>query len=152
MSRDALTFMWRHSNAAYYGYYSGFAPWTKVTIHQMFYHGSEALHTLPYITNWSRRMLASLTLNNHNLGKWQPCSFYWYYTGLHNRLLFVSHNLLFSVQCNSICARNRVSVNTVKPGQNGHHFPDDIFECIFLNQNVLISIKNFTDFCAQCSN
>ena len=24
---------------------------------------------------------------------------------------------------------------------NGRHFPDDIFKCIFLNKNVLISIK-----------
>ena len=27
------------------------------------------------------------------------------------------------------------------PGQNGRHFPDDIFKCIFLNENVWISIK-----------
>ena len=27
------------------------------------------------------------------------------------------------------------------PRQNGRHFPDDIFKCIFLNENVLISIK-----------
>ena len=26
-------------------------------------------------------------------------------------------------------------------GTNGRHFPDDIFKCIFLNGNVLISIK-----------
>ena len=24
---------------------------------------------------------------------------------------------------------------------NGRHFPDDLFKCIFLNENVLISIK-----------
>ena len=24
---------------------------------------------------------------------------------------------------------------------NGRHFPDDIFKCIFLNENVFISIK-----------
>ena len=24
---------------------------------------------------------------------------------------------------------------------NGRHFPDDIFKCIFLNENILISIK-----------
>ena len=32
-------------------------------------------------------------------------------------------------------------VNTLRPGQNGRHFPDDIFNCIFLNDNVYISIK-----------
>ena len=31
--------------------------------------------------------------------------------------------------------------NTLRPRQNGRHFPDDIFKCIFLNENVLISIK-----------
>ena len=31
--------------------------------------------------------------------------------------------------------------NTLRPRQNGHHFPDDIFKCIFLNQDVWISIK-----------
>ena len=27
-------------------------------------------------------------------------------------------------------------LNTLRPRQNGRHFPDDIFKCIFLNQNV----------------
>ena len=31
--------------------------------------------------------------------------------------------------------------NPLRPRQNGHHFPDDIFECIFLNENEWISIK-----------
>ena len=31
--------------------------------------------------------------------------------------------------------------NTLRPRQNGHHFADDIFKSIFLNENVLISIK-----------
>ena len=31
--------------------------------------------------------------------------------------------------------------NTLRPRQNGRHFPDDIFKCIFLFENVLISIK-----------
>ena len=32
-------------------------------------------------------------------------------------------------------------VNTLRPGQNGRHFADDIFKCIFLNENIWISIK-----------
>ena len=32
-------------------------------------------------------------------------------------------------------------VNTLRPRQNGHHFADDIFKCIFLNENVWIPIK-----------
>ena len=31
--------------------------------------------------------------------------------------------------------------NTLRPRQNGRHFPDDIFKCIFLNENVWIPIK-----------
>ena len=32
-------------------------------------------------------------------------------------------------------------VNTLRPRQDGRHFPDDIFKSIFLNENVWISIK-----------
>ena len=32
-------------------------------------------------------------------------------------------------------------LNTLRPRQNGRHFPDDIFKCIFLNENIWISIK-----------
>ena len=32
-------------------------------------------------------------------------------------------------------------VNTLRPKRNGQHFADDIFKRIFLNENVLISIK-----------
>ena len=32
-------------------------------------------------------------------------------------------------------------VNTLRPGQNGRHFADDIFKCIFVNENVRIPIK-----------
>ena len=32
-------------------------------------------------------------------------------------------------------------LNTLRPRQNGRHFADDILKCIFLNENVWISIK-----------
>ena len=32
-------------------------------------------------------------------------------------------------------------VNLLRPEQNGCHFPDDIFKCIFLNEDVWISLK-----------
>ena len=32
-------------------------------------------------------------------------------------------------------------LNTLRPRQNGRHFPDDISKCIFLNENTWISIK-----------
>ena len=31
--------------------------------------------------------------------------------------------------------------DTLRPIQNGHHSPDDIFKYIFLNENIWISIK-----------
>ena len=34
-----------------------------------------------------------------------------------------------------------MDVNTLKPTQNGRKFPDDIFKCIFFNDNIWISIK-----------
>ena len=35
----------------------------------------------------------------------------------------------------------RVTVNTLRQRQHGRHLPDNIFKCIFLNENVWISIK-----------
>ena len=32
-------------------------------------------------------------------------------------------------------------LNTLRPRQNGRHFPDDVFKSIFVNENVWISIK-----------
>ena len=37
-------------------------------------------------------------------------------------------------------------VDTLRPRQNGCHFPDDIFRCIFLNENVQITIKISLEF------
>ena len=36
--------------------------------------------------------------------------------------------------------------NTLGPRQNGHYFPDNIFNCIFLNENVWISVKISLNF------
>ena len=32
-------------------------------------------------------------------------------------------------------------INTLRPRQNGRHFPGDILRCIFLNENVYVLIK-----------
>ena len=32
-------------------------------------------------------------------------------------------------------------INTMRLRQNGRHFPDDIFKCIFLNENSCILMK-----------
>ena len=41
---------------------------------------------------------------------------------------------------NDAVVRN-VDVNSLRPRQNGRHFPDDTFKHIFLNENLNISIK-----------
>ena len=40
----------------------------------------------------------------------------------------------------------KVFVSTLRPRQNGRHFPDDFFKWIFLNENVWISIKISLNF------
>ena len=49
-----------------------------------------------------------------------------------------SGNALLAVQCWAITCTN---INTLRPRQNGLHFPDDIFKWIFLNENVWILIN-----------
>ena len=40
----------------------------------------------------------------------------------------------------------QISSNTLRARQNGRHFADDIFKCIFLNENVWFSIKISSKF------
>ena len=44
-----------------------------------------------------------------------------------------------------------ILVNTLRPKQNGWHFTNDIFKCIFLNENVSISIKIWLKFVPEGS-
>ena len=39
--------------------------------------------------------------------------------------------------------------NSSLPGQNGHHFADDIFRCIFMNEKSCIMIKISLKFAAK---
>ena len=43
-----------------------------------------------------------------------------------------------------------VSLNTLRPRQDGRYFPDDIFKSIFLNENVWISIQISLKFVPRC--
>ena len=36
--------------------------------------------------------------------------------------------------------------NTLRPRQNGRHFPEDIFKCIFVNENIFIPTKSSLKF------
>ena len=40
-----------------------------------------------------------------------------------------------------LIAWQRHTINTLRPRQNGHHFPENIFNCLFLEENVWILIK-----------
>ena len=65
-----------------------------------------------------------------------------------NRLSWRIHMIEFPLQrihntrfgCFFVVSLNRLlnsySFNILRPGQNGCHFQDDIFKCIFLNENV----------------
>ena len=50
----------------------------------------------------------------------------------------------------SICCHSTVlgilSVSTLRLRQNGCHFPDDTFRCIFLNENIHTLLKNLLKF------
>ena len=48
------------------------------------------------------------------------------------------------VMISTLIAQNHI--NTFRPRRNGHHFPDHIFKCIFLNENAWISIKILLKF------
>ena len=57
------------------------------------------------------------------------------FTGHHSR-----YHSWSCVSINSVTSPKDQWVNTLRPRQNGRHFPD-IFKCIFLNENLWISIK-----------
>ena len=39
------------------------------------------------------------------------------------------------------CPCPSLAINSLRPRQNGRHFPDDTLKCTFFNENVWISIK-----------
>ena len=53
--------------------------------------------------------------------------------------IFINANELEKVLAAILCEPQ--CVNTLRPRHNGHHSPDDICKCIFLNENVYTSIK-----------
>ena len=47
----------------------------------------------------------------------------------------------FPTEYPNLSTRRIKTFNTLRPRQDGRHFPDDIFTCIFLNENEWHSIK-----------
>ena len=71
---------------------------------------------------------------------------YTYVTGRIQALCWVQSNVLLSIVVFPGIQLFGPSFNTLRPRQNARHFADDIFKCIFLNENVLISIKSSLKF------
>ena len=67
-----------------------------------------------------------------------------------NKFPYVLISSIFqnSFSCHFICWDQWV--NTLRPRQNGHHFTDDTFQCICLNENVRIFIKTSLKFVPKC--
>ena len=51
--------------------------------------------------------------------------------------------------CHTIAASDKPPISTLRPRQNGRHFADDIFFCIFLNKNVWIPIRILMKFVSK---
>ena len=86
------------------------------------------------------RLNKRLSKQSWGLSLWHHCNV---------RAYFVP--MLYSVALKGRCLRNNKAVSktnrvqyqlkVISPWKNGSHFADDIFECIFLNENAWISIK-----------
>ena len=50
-----------------------------------------------------------------------------------------------------ITSKTNQPINTLRAGQNGSHFTDDILKCIFFDENVWISIKISLKFVFRCA-
>ena len=60
-------------------------------------------------------------------------------TSISATMLYMRLRKLGKYRYSPICSYS--SRNTLRPRQNGHHFTDDTFIRIFVNENVRISIK-----------
>ena len=71
------------------------------------------------------------------------CAFnHWEQTTAKNAYILIQENAFENVVCKTAAILSwPVCVNTLRPRQDGRHFPDDIFKCISLNENVWLSIE-----------
>ena len=90
----------------------------------------------------SRKIITSCSLRRYDLGT--PC-----YCGVHNFLVPPSTLIPTTGRGPTLCCKDKRDgrwakeelFNTLRQRQNGRHFPDDIFKCISLNENIWILIK-----------
>ena len=93
-------------------------------------------------SNWQCAIIGSdngLALKRHQAIIWTNNGLvYW-----HLKVSLCLNELTFRDPCKithlSLLADD--GFNTLRPRQNGRHFEDNVFKCIFLNENVLILLK-----------
>ena len=54
--------------------------------------------------------------------------------------------VIMAQSCNCHPEPEAQPFDTLRPRQNGRHFADDVFKCIFLNENVRILLKSSLEF------
>ena len=60
-------------------------------------------------------------------------------------------SLISSSPYSQSSGRSVIAFNSSTPGQNGRHFADDIFRCIFVNEKFCILIKTSLKFALKCT-
>ena len=63
-----------------------------------------------------------------------------YFQIFSNIFSWKNHSVLIHKLCKDV-SKVKIWLNTLRPRQNGRRFADNTFKCIFLNENVRISIK-----------
>ena len=63
--------------------------------------------------------------------------------------VITSHSKPCLCNCLSKSSSQLISVNSSSPGQNGRHFTDNIFKCIFVNEKTCILIRISLKFVPQ---
>ena len=127
---------------------------------------------MPYIcAAWQQKQI-SLTHKNEGMPKWfmydttkrfTRSEKYIYMT--YGNIFFLQHNktdafvfipstaVSIIIRQGSLIITKQSSIygfNTLRARQNARHFPDVIFKCILLNENIFISIKNSLKFVPMC--
>ena len=83
--------------------------------------------------------LPSYSLNDHIFSaKWNINACLEYVIGIESSIYFVS--LWLNIDWGKFALHDG-KFNTLRPRQNGCHFADDIFKCIFVNENISTKIS-----------
>ena len=100
---------------------------------------------------WIPWNLISLIFKKNHIDKyccWYLIGDYMLFVTSHiNAIYCIDFNIVIRILNTPVSAkmaqgqRKWHAVNSLRPRQNGRYFPDDIFKCIFLNENVWITIK-----------